>query len=107
MFHFHDALDRQKPPDRRHEENGEIDRKADAPQDRPKRWAIAEIGEDIGDPHDQEQHRQFIDQTLRSGPEFRQQDGYGKEWKGLDAVEMRAQRAGPQRIVVECGVARF
>src|SRR3979490_2719585 len=41
-------LDRQVAPDQRHEENREIDRKADAPQDRAKRGPIAEIGEDIG-----------------------------------------------------------
>ncbi len=65
-----------------------------APQDRAQRRAIAEIGEDIGNPHDQEQHRQFIDQTLRTGAKFRQQHGDGEERKRLDAVQMRAQRAG-------------
>src|SRR3984893_5180579 len=50
-----EALSRQIAPDHRHEENRQIDRKPDAPQDRAQRRAIAEIGEDIGNPHDQEQ----------------------------------------------------
>src|SRR5450432_763688 len=98
---------RQKTPDRRHEENPKIDRKADAPQYGAQRRAIAEIGEDIGNPHDQEQDREFIDQALRAGSEFRQQDGYRKERKGLDAVLMRAQGARGNRVVIEGGIARF
>src|SRR5258706_11504133 len=45
------VLARQEPPDRRHEENRKIDRKADVPQDRAKGGTIAEIGKDIGNPH--------------------------------------------------------
>src|SRR6266446_6782577 len=107
MVPFDHGLARQEPPDRRHEENSEIDRKADAPQDRPKRGTIAEIGEDISNPHDQKKNRQFIDQTLRAGAKFREQHGYGEERKSLDAVLMRALRACPKRVVIERGVARF
>src|SRR6266436_2998235 len=66
MFHLDHVLARQEPPDRRHEEKSEIDRKADAPQDRAKRRTIAEIGEHIGDAHDQKKNSQFIDQALRA-----------------------------------------
>jgi len=45
-----------KAPDRRPEENPEIDREADVPKDRAERRPVAEIGEDIGNPHDQEQN---------------------------------------------------
>jgi hypothetical protein len=108
MFHLdHNVLNRQKAPDRRYEENPHIDRKANVPQNRAQRRAIAEIGEDIGNPYDQEQNRQFIDQALRAGVEFRQQHRGGEERKGLDAVEMRAERARGNGIVIERGVARF
>src|SRR5258706_6904529 len=101
------GLARQEPPDRRHEENRKIDRKADVPQDRAKRRTIAEIGKDIGNPHDQKKDSQLIDQALRAGAKFRQQHGDRKERKSLDAVLMRAQRACPKRVVIERGVARF
>src|SRR5712672_994477 len=107
MSHFDHVLDRQIVSDHGQKENGEIDRKPYAPQDRAKRGSIAEIGEDISNPHDQEQHRQFIDETLRSGPKFRQQDGHREERKGLDAILMRAQRARAKRVGIERGVARF
>src|SRR6476620_7125020 len=42
---------RQIPPHRRQEEDRHIDRKPETPQDRAQRRAVAEIGEDIGDPH--------------------------------------------------------
>src|SRR3954452_15078830 len=59
-------LPRQITPDHRQEEYRHIDQKSDRPQDRAQGRAVAEIGEDIGDPHDQEQHRQFVDQVLRA-----------------------------------------
>src|SRR5450631_4508667 len=82
--------DRQKAPDRRHEENPEIDCKADVPKDGAQRRPVAEIGEDIGNPHDQEQHRKLIDEILRAGAKFRQQHGGSKERKGFDPVDVRA-----------------
>ena len=69
----HEASSRQPAPDRRQKKYPRIDRKADGPQDRTQRRTVAEIGENIGNPHDQEQHRQFVDKILRRGPEFRQQ----------------------------------
>src|SRR6202161_3621857 len=89
----------------RHEENREIDRKADAPQDRTQRGPLAEIGEDIGNPHNQEEDRQFIDEALRAGAKFREQHGDGAEREGLAAVLVRAERAGPKRLVIERGIA--
>src|SRR6476660_6669055 len=78
-------LDRQIPLYRRQEENRDIDRKAQAPQDRAQRRAVAEIGEDVGDPHDQKQHRELVDQPQRAEAEFRQQHRDRKERKRLDA----------------------
>src|ERR1700732_1063506 len=100
------ALHRQIASDQRHEENGEVDGKSDVPQDRTKPRAIAQIGQDIGDPHNQKKHRQFVDQVLRRGAKFRQQHSGRKEWKGLDPVLMRAQRAGAKRVLEENRVAR-
>jgi hypothetical protein len=106
VFHFDHVLERQVAPYRRHKENRDIDRKAEAPQDRAKRRPIAEIGEDIGNPHDQEQYRELVDQALRAVAEFRQQHGDGEERKRLDAILMRAQCAGTDGIGIEGGVAR-
>src|SRR5665213_1362128 len=78
--------DRQIFADRRHEEDHEVDHKADAPQDSPERRPVAEIGEDIGDPYDHEQHGQFIDETLRAAAELRQQYGDREKRKRFDAV---------------------
>ena len=68
--------------------------------------ACETAGEDVGDPHDQEQDRQFVDQVLRRRAEFRQQHGGGQERKRLDAVLMGAERAGADRILIESRVAR-
>src|SRR3954453_2838253 len=92
---------RQIPPDRGQKENRDVDREPDAPENRAQRRAIAEIGEDIGDPHDQEEHCELVDQVLRPETEFRQQDGDRKERKRLDAVLVGAERAGTDRVVVE------
>src|SRR5665213_418854 len=100
------GLDRQIVADRGQEEDRDVDHKADAPQDGPERRPVAEIGEDIGDPYDQEQHGQFIDETLRAAAELRQQYGDREKRKRLDAVLVRAQRPGPDRILVESRVAR-
>jgi hypothetical protein len=98
---------RQEAPDRRHEENRKVDRKADVPQDRAKRRTIAKIGEHIGNAHDQKKNSQFIDQALGTIAKFRQQDGDREERKSLDAVLMRAKRACPKGVGIERGVARF
>src|SRR5580704_11500685 len=98
---------RQKPADQRQEEDRDIDDEADVPEDRSEPRAVAEIGEDIGDAHDQEQHRQFVDQVLRGGAEFGQQNRHGEERKGLDAVLMRAQRTGADGVLVERRVTRL
>src|SRR5438477_10906184 len=105
MLHFTHVLARQKAPDSRDEENREIDRKADAPQDRAKRGPVTEIGEHIGDAHEQKKNRQFIDQALGAGAKLRQQHGYGEERKGLEAVLMRTPRARPKGMGIERGVA--
>src|SRR3981081_1585189 len=85
---------RQIPPRRRQEEDRDVDRKSDAPEDRAQGRAVAEIGEDIGDPHDQKQHRQLVDGAQRPEAKLRQQHGDRKERKGFDAVLMGAERAG-------------
>src|SRR5882757_2832598 len=96
---------RQIPLDCRQKENRDIDRKPDAPQDRPQHRAVAEIGEDISDPHDQKQHRQFVDQAQRPETKLRQQHGHRKERKRLDAVLMGAERAGADRVLIENRIA--
>ena len=96
---------RQIALDHRQEKYRYIDQKPDRPQDRAQGRAVAEIGEDIGDPHDQEQHRQFVDQVLRAETKFRQQHGDRKERKRFDAVLMGAERAGVDRVLVEGGIA--
>jgi hypothetical protein len=106
MLHFHHTLRRQVAPDRRQEENGDVDGKTDTPQNRAKRRPIAEIGEDVSDPHDQEQYGQFVDQALRAGTKFRKQDRDGKKRKGLDAVLVRTQSARGNWIFVEGGITR-
>jgi len=47
------TLCRQISSDRRQKENRDVDRESEAPQDRAQRRAVAEIGEDIGDPHNE------------------------------------------------------
>src|SRR3954468_7495292 len=74
--------------DQRQKEYRDVDREADVPQDRSQPRAVAEIGEDKGDPHDQEKDLQFVDQVLRPEAESGQQPRGGKERKRLDAVEV-------------------
>src|SRR6185312_17360952 len=97
-------LRRQVPLDRRQEEYRDIDREPDAPENRAQRRAVAEIGEDIGDPHDQEENSELVDQVLWRSAEFRQQDGGRKERKRLDAVLVGAERAGTDGVLVEGGI---
>src|SRR6478609_7609437 len=97
---------RQKPLQHWHEEDPEIDCKADAPEDRAQSRAVAEIGQHIGDPYDQEQRRELVDQALRRLPVFGKQHREGEERKGLDAVLVRAERALRDGVLEEGGVAR-
>src|SRR5690348_14414496 len=93
-------------PDQWHEENGDIDRKSKGPQDRAQRRAVAEIGENISNSHDQEQDRKLIDQPLWAKVKLSQQHGNCKERERLDPVLMRGQCARADRISIERGVAR-
>src|SRR3954447_10238353 len=89
-----------------HEEDPDIDRKADAPEDRAQRRAVAEIGQHIGDPYDQEQPRELVDQALRRLPVFGEQHREGEEREGLDAVLVSAERALRDGVLEEGRVAR-
>src|SRR6476619_4973594 len=99
-------LDWQMAADRRQKEDRDVDQKPETPQDRAQRRAVADIGEDIGNPYDQKQHRELIDQPLRAAAKLGKQHRNRKERECLDAVLVCAQRPRRDRVLVEAGVAR-
>src|ERR1700743_2174840 len=102
-----DESDRQIFADYRQEEDRAVDGKAEVPQDRAERRPVAEIGEDVGDANDHEQHRQLVDIALRAAAEFGQQHGNGEKRKRFDAVLVRAERTCGNRVLEKTGIARL